>query len=117
MKTSNKFIFAALVLILASLTWYDVSLKAEYLSGNYKSPYSGYTHLKYTGFNIVDLNSSTAANVKFIQGPFGVWVDNSATDYVVLRQQGNQLRITAAFEDNYRWDLNPYVVIISCPIL
>jgi len=117
MTTSNKLIGAALVLTVALLTWYDLRLKAEYLSGNYKIPYSDYATLNYTGFDIVDLKASTAANVKFVQGPFSVRVDNNALDYVVLKQQGNRLMIDAAFERNYQWNQNPYVIVISCPTL
>jgi hypothetical protein len=117
MKTSNKLILAAMGLTLVLLTWYDLRLKAEYLSGSYKIPYSNYATLNYTGFDIVELNSSTAANVKFVQGPFSVRVDNNAMGFVVIKQQGNRLTIDAAFERNYRWNPNPYVIVISCPTL
>jgi hypothetical protein len=117
MKTSNKLIFAAMVLTVVLLGWYDLRLKAEYLSGAYRIPYSNYTTLKYTGFDMVDLNASTAANVKFVQGPFSVRVDNNALDYAVLQQQGNRLVIDAVFERNYQWNPNPYVIVISCPTL
>ena len=117
MKTSNKLILAALVLTLVLLTWYDLRLKAEYLSGAYKNPYSNYVTLNYTGFDIVELPSSTAANVKFVQGPYSVRVDNNALDYVVFQQQGHRLMINAVFERNYRWNPNPYVIVISCPTL
>jgi hypothetical protein len=117
MKTSNKLILTAIVLTVIMLTWYDLRLKAEYLSGAYKVPYSDYVALNYTGFDIVDLSSSTAANVKFVQGPFSVRVDNNAMDFVVFKQQGNRLMIDAVFERNYRWNPNPFVIVISCPIL
>ena len=117
MKTSNKIIFAAMVLTVGMLTWYDLRLKAEYLSGGYKIPYSNFVTLNYTGFDIVELNASTAANVKFVQGPFSVRMDNNAQEYVVFKQQGNRLEINAVFESNYRWNPNPYVIVISCPTL
>jgi hypothetical protein len=117
MKTSNKLILAAIVLTLVMLTWYDLRLKAEYLSGAYKIPYSDYTKLNYTGFDIVELNSSTATNVKFVQGPFSIQIDNNAKDYAVFKQQGNRLIIDAVFERNFRWNPNPYVIVISCPTL
>ncbi len=106
-----------MVLTVVLLGWYDLRLKAEYLSGAYRIPYSNYTTLKYTGFDMVDLNASTAANVKFVQGPFSVRVDNNALDYAVLQQQGNRLVIDAVFERNYQWNPNPYVIVISCPTL
>ena len=117
MKTSNKLILAAIVVTVVMLTWYDLRLKAEYLSGAYKVPYSDYVTLNYTGFDTVDLNSSTAANVKFVQGPFSVRVDNNAMDFVVFKQQGKRLTIDAVFERNYRWNPNPFVIVISCPTL
>ena len=106
-----------MILTVAMLTWYDLQLKAEYLSGNYKVPYSNYVRLNYTGFDVVDLNASTAANVKFVQGPFSVRVDNNAQDYVLFRQQGNHLIINAAFEKGYQWNPNQYIIVISCPTL
>jgi hypothetical protein len=116
-KTSNNLILAAMVLTVIMLTWYDLRLKAEYLSGAYKVPYSDYVTLNYTGFDTVDLNSSTAANVEFVQGPFSVRVDNNSMDFVVFKQQGNRLMIDAVFERNYRWNPNPFVIVISCPTL
>jgi len=117
MKTSNKLILAAMVFTLVLLTWYDLRLKAEYLSGAYKVPYGDYVTLNYKGFDIVDLNASTAAIVEFVQGPFSVRVDHNSMDFVVFKQQGNRLMIDAAFERNYRWNPNPFVIVISCPIL
>ena len=117
MKTSNKLILAAIVFTVIMLTWYDLRLKAEYLSGTYKVPYGDYVTLNYTGFDTVDLNSSTAANVEFVQGPFSVRVDRNSMDFVVLKQQGHRLMIDAVFERNYRWNPNPYVIVISCPTL
>ncbi len=38
MKTSNKFLFAAVVLTVLSLVVYDILLKAAYKSGNYADP-------------------------------------------------------------------------------
>jgi hypothetical protein len=109
--------FAALFLTVVLLVVYDLRLKAAFLSGAYKIPYSDFTTLSNTGFDIVDLNASTKANVKFVQGPFSVRVENNALDFVALKQQGNRLEIDAAFERNQRWDPNPYVILISCPVL
>jgi len=117
MKTSNKLIFAALLLLLATLAWYDCLLKAAYVSGKYKDPYSGFVSLKNTGFDTVDLVSSTAANVKFIQGPFSVKIDSNSLGYVRIRQTGKQLQINAVFEGDYVSGRSPYVLVISCPKL
>jgi hypothetical protein len=117
MKTSNKLILTALILILVSLIVYDYLLKAEYASGKYNDPYNGFVPLNYKGFDVVDLTSSTAVNVKFVQGPFSVRIDKNALNYTKVMQQGNHLIIDASFERDYLYNPNPYTLVISCPKL
>src|SRR5947209_3869211 len=75
MKTSNKLILTALLLVFIFLFAYDNLLKREYLSGNYRNPYRNFIALKFKDFDTVDMTSSTAANAKFIQGPFSIKID------------------------------------------
>jgi len=117
MKTSNKLVVAALVVVLVSLVAYDYLLKAAFVSGKYKDPYYSFVSLKNTGFDTVDIVSSTVANVKFIQGPFSVRIDSTALAYVQVKQTGKRLQINAVFENNYLYNHNPYVMVISCPKL
>ncbi len=51
MKTSNKFLFAAIVLTLLSLVVYDILLKAAYKSGNYADPYKDFVTLNFKDFD------------------------------------------------------------------
>ena len=115
MKTSNKLLIAAFVLILVSLFFYDKMLKTEYLTGKYKDPYKSYTVLKFRDFDTVNMVSSTAINVKFVQGPFKVTIDPDAADYARVVQHGNTLTITASYLHNYLYNKNPYLAVISCP--
>jgi hypothetical protein len=117
MKTSNQFLFAAGVFTLLSLVVYDFLLKAEYRSGSYPDPYKHFVTLNYTNFDVVDLPSSTAANVKFIQGPFSVRVDQYAQHFVQVSQQDARLRIDARFDGGYQSTSSPYILLISCPKL
>ena len=117
MKTSNKLIIAGLLLLLISVIVYDYQIKAAYDSGSYKNPYREFTTLKFRDFDTVDVISSTAANVKFIQGPFKVSIDSSALEFVRVKQQGGRLQITVDFEHDYQYNPNPYVMVISCPKL
>jgi hypothetical protein len=117
MKTSNKLVTVAFLLILASLFVYDHLLKAEYISGRYKDPYGNYITLKFKDFDTVDVNSTSAVNVKFIQGAFSVRVDNDAIDFTKIKQEGNRLKIDAAFKGDYINNPNLYIVVISCPKL
>jgi hypothetical protein len=117
MRTSNKFVCLALLLTLLSLIAYDLLLKTEFRSGRYKDPYQNYAAMEFKDFDVLDLNSSTAANVKLVQGPFSVRVDKYAMDYVKVKQEGNRLKIDATFKDNYRGNQNPYILVVSCPKL
>jgi hypothetical protein len=117
MKTSNKFFYSGLLLTLLTLFAYDLLLKTEFQSGRYKDPYSNYAVLPFRDFDVLDLNSSTAANVKFIQGSFSVRIDKNALEYVKVKQSGNRLQIDAIFKYNYFGNPNPYILVISCPKL
>lgn len=117
MKTSNQFLFATIVLTLASLVVYDILLKAAYKSGNYADPYKDFVSLKFKDFDALDLPSSTAANVKVVQGPFSVRMDEGAAEFVQVNQEAKQLIIKAAFDGNYRSVFSEYVLLISCPKL
>lgn len=117
MKTSNKLILAAVLIILVCLVGYDLLLKAAYKSGDYKIPYKSYVTLPWKDFDIVEVNSSTTANVQFVQGPFSVKIDGNALEYTTIRQQGKRLQITAGFENTHLYDPHPYLILISCPKL
>ena len=117
MKTSNKLILVAILVTLVCLVAYDLLLKDTYMSGDYKIPYKSYVTLPWKNFDIVEVNSSTAANVQFVQGPFSVKIDNFALEYTTIRQQGNRLQINAGFEGKYFYNPQPYVLLISCPKL
>ncbi|WP_295677350.1 hypothetical protein [uncultured Mucilaginibacter sp.] len=117
MKTSYKLVFAGIILVLISLVWYDFLLKGAYVSGKYKDPYNSFVDLKFKDFDTVDLVSSTAVNVKFVQGPFKVRIDSNFSPYTRIKQIGKKLRINAVFEDGYLSDPSTYTLVISCPHL
>ena len=117
MKNSTKYLLAALLVLLASLTAYNMALRAEYRTGDYKNPLRGYVSLGLKGFNEVLVSPSNAVSVKIVPGPFGVRLNPSATKYVHLRQQGNRLVITAAFPDSRHHFGRAETVLISCPRL
>lgn len=117
MKTSNKFLMTAAVFTLLSLGVYDLFLIAEYRSGNYTNPYRNFVALKFKDFDVLDLPSSTAANVKLMQGPFSIRIDENATGFVKVNQEGKRLQIKAAFDGNYQSTPAEYILLISCPNL
>ncbi len=117
MKTSNKLIVAALLLTIIALFIYDEMLATEYISGRYKDPYRNYVSLNLKGFDTVDINSSTIANAKIVQGPFKVRIDKNAEEYVKFTKKGGRLILSVNFKSSAFYNANPYVVVISCPTL
>ncbi len=117
MKTSNIIFVATGLLIFGSIFWYDLLLKANYDTGKYKQPYGDYASLGFTGFDRVRVPGSTASNVKFVQGPFSVKIDEYGKAYTRFHQEGSELVIQSAFEHNYINNPVDYVIIISCPVL
>ncbi len=117
MKTSNKFLLIAAVLTFLSLGIYDLFLNAAYRSGNYADPYNNFRTLKFKDFDVLDLPSSTAANVKLTQGPFNIRIDKNAAGFVKVNQEGKRLQIKAAFDGDYQSTQAEYILLISCPNL
>ncbi len=117
MKTSNKLVVAGILLLLIALFGYDYLLKQEYLTGSYKIPYKDYISLKFKDFDAADVMSSTATNVKFVQGPYSVKIDDDALSYTTVEQKGSRLIIVSHFEGEYRNNINDYLLIISMPKL
>jgi hypothetical protein len=117
MRTSTKILIATLLLLVASLAFYDLGLRTEYLKGNYTDPYREYMPLNYKDFNEVDLNSSTAINIILVKGPFKVMAAPGAMDFLKLSKKNNRLIVDAAFGAQYRSENWDYILYISCPSL
>lgn len=64
MKTSTTFLLAALLVLLASLTAYNMALRAEYRSGTYKDPLRSYKVLNFKNFTEVTVPAASALSVK-----------------------------------------------------
>ena len=117
MKTSTTFLLAALLVLLASLTAYNMALRTEYRSGAYKDPLRNYQALAFRDFDAVRVPSASDLSVKIVAGPFGVHVSKQAADYVRITQQGQQLRLALAYPRQPEPLGRAETVIISCPQL
>jgi len=117
MKTSNKLGIAAVILILVAMFFYDLKLKAAYLSGDYKNPFRDFVAMNFKDFNSIKLNASTAANIIVKQGPFSVKIEPNGNNYVKVAQTGNTLSIDVGFSGNYQNPRYDYVMVITCPNL
>ncbi|GAB3635732.1 hypothetical protein GCM10027422_13220 [Hymenobacter arcticus] len=117
MKTSTTFLLAALLVLLASLTAYNMALRTEYRSGAYKDPLRNFELFAFKNFTDVDIPAGSALSVKVVAGPFGVRVNPAATKFVRVSQQGGRLRLALAFPhepESLGWG---ETVVVSCPRL
>ena len=117
MKTSTTFLLAALLVLLASLTAYNMALRAEYRSGAYKDPLRAYKVLNFKDFTGVAVHAASALSVKIVAGPFGVRVNPAAAQLVRVSQQDGQLRLTLALPKYPQTLGRGETVVISCPHL
>jgi hypothetical protein len=117
MKNSSKYLLAAVLVLLASLTAYNMALRTEYRRGDYKNPLHSYVSEGFRDFNEVVVPASNVVSVKIVSGPFSVRLNPRAAEFVHLRQQGGRLLITATFP-RWRHYFGPAeTVLISCPHL
>jgi len=117
MKTSNKLLAIALLIIVGSLFFYDMRVRADYLTGSFRIPFRDYSGLNFKDFDTVNVRSCTAVNVLFEQGPFGVKLAPGAESYARISQDGKTLNISAVFKHAFENNRNPYVVIVTCPTI
>jgi len=115
MKTSIKLLLAAFLVVAIALFAYDKMVIAEYHTGTYKDAFRNYTDLKFKDFDTINVNSISAANVKFEQGPFRVRLCPGGDDFTRLSQDGKTLNINAVFKHAYQNNGYPYILVISCP--
>ncbi|NML64826.1 hypothetical protein HHL22_06370 [Hymenobacter sp. RP-2-7] len=116
MKTSNLLLLIAALVLLGSLTAYNMALRAEYRSGTYKDPLREYSRLKFKDFDEVAVPAASAAGVKIVAGSFGVRLSPDAAKYLHVTQQGRRLVVSAVFPEQWHWLPND-AVVISCPRL
>lgn len=117
MKNSNKFLLAALLVLLTSLTAYNMALRAEYGKGDYKDPLHGYAKLDFKDFTEIDLSAAGSARVKVVAGPFGVRLSPRAAELVKVRQEGNRLVVQVDLQKPDQYLGWGQTLVVSCPRL
>ena len=117
MKTSNKCLVAALLLLVGSLMAFNTSLRAEYARGTYKDLKRNTAALNFTNFTEVDVQAASTMSVKIVRGPFGVRLNNGAKKAVKISQHGARLTVALAFPTAGESLGGQDVLTISCPQL
>jgi hypothetical protein len=117
MKNSTTYLLAALLVLLASLTAYNMALRTEYHRGAYKDPLRAFTALHFKGFDEIAVPAASTITVKIVAGPYAVHLSPDAAEYVHLRQQGRQLLVSAEFPSHHEYLGSRPLLVISCPRL
>lgn len=117
MKNSIKFLSAASLLLLASLTGYNAALRAEYRLGTFKDPLRNYTALPLTNFSTLDVPAAGLLRVKIEVGPYAVYVSKDAAKYLKVSQQGAQITVALNYPEKETWLGRGEALIIRCPRL
>lgn len=117
MRISTKIIIVTLTIFTGALIFYDLGLRAEYLKSDFADPHRQYAALNFTGFDEVELRSSTSLNIKIVQGPYQVLADPEGLSFVKIKRLHNRLIISAAFSDFYHSLHSDFTLLISCPKL
>ncbi|UOQ65362.1 hypothetical protein [Hymenobacter volaticus] len=117
MKNSLKFLTAAGMVLIGSLTTYNAALRAEYQRGTFKDPLSNYNVLPLRDFNTLDVPAAGAMRVRVESGPFAVYVNKEATEFVRAKQEGDKLTLTLNYPEKEKYLGQGEAVIIRCPRL
>ncbi len=113
MKTSNKLILAATIVVFAYLVVSDFALKAEYATGNYKNPHYAMDHIVLKNFTIIQSNAGNMIGVNIEKGDrFEVFMREGLKDRVTISQKNN----TVYIDNNGKPEYDVYEgVTIVCP--
>jgi hypothetical protein len=114
MKTSNKLLVAATTLIIVYLVAYDLSIKAEYMKGDYKSRFYGFDQMPVKDFDAITDSIGNTVDVIIEQGPaYAVWLNRDTKKDFNINVKNKNLSI------NFKPDkvTHPDVIYVICPKL
>jgi hypothetical protein len=115
MKTSNKLLLAAILVMLTYCVVSAFALRQEYLKGDYKSRFYKMTNLKFTDFDTIDADIPNS-NINIEYGDqFAIWI-NKELQQLEVEQKGKTLIIRYKNNNNPSTGYGSNVIII-CPKL
>jgi hypothetical protein len=112
MKTSNKLLIAAIILVLVSLTAYNIQLVKAYHARS--DVYYNYHKIELEDFSKINIQ---AGYVQIKQGPFAVYSSKASNGIVNISLKDNELIIEKNDLFDRRIVHDKYDLIISCPDL
>ncbi|MCP2043845.1 hypothetical protein [Pontibacter sp. HSC-36F09] len=120
MKTSNKLLLFALVVLASALATYNIALKAEYNTKSYQDPYKNYIAMDFSGFEEVEVNAGDMLKVLIEPGDeHAVYLYKGNEEVVQISQDNKKLQIDVTTDDTQKgvrgWG-TPHLVI-KTPVL
>ncbi|MXV51484.1 hypothetical protein GS399_10930 [Pedobacter sp. HMF7647] len=116
MKTSNKLLLAALIILTGSMVAYDTALKAEYQTGNFKSRFRNLEQQQVGQFNTIRVNSANLISVSIEHNSSSkVWISKWVKDRVTVESKNGELIIDV--KEKYKADERQVrgSILILCP--
>ena len=123
MKTSNKLLIAIGVLIVISMVSFDMALRAEYLKGDYKSPYYNMVSIPVKDFDAIEDCTSYDTFTEINTGAYAdstgnkqqIWISKEGQKDVAFAVKDRVLRIS--FKTPNSEQNRAYSIHIKCPRL
>lgn len=119
MKTSNKLLIAAILIIIVSMVTYDFALRAEYLKGDYKSRFYGFEKTtSFNGFTRIDNRAANLISIDVEHGTeSGIWVKSNWKNRFKIFRKGNTLIIEVLEQEFKHVNADDQSITIICPTL
>jgi hypothetical protein len=121
MKTSNILLLIALILLLSTLMAYNMVLKKQYTSGEYKNPLKDHTLLGFTDFDEIEINDTNIIKVKIEAGDtHQVHQQQNTEGLIKVTQIGKRLQVDLDFGDGGKilsGHRDTYHIVIRTPEL
>ncbi|PVY42856.1 hypothetical protein [Pontibacter virosus] len=103
MKTSNKLLVFALVMLVSALATYNIALKAEYNTKSYQDPYKNYIAMDFNGFDEVEVNAGDMLKVLIEPGEqHAVYLYKGNEEVVQINQENKTLQIDVTTNDRQK---------------
>lgn len=116
MKTSNKLLIAAILVIIVSMVTYDFALRAEYVKGEYKNRFYEKENLGFKGFKSIDNRAANYLTLSVERGDhFEVWVDKNLKDRIKISKIGDQLIVDVMDRKSPKIVFYGNTITIICP--
>lgn len=114
MKTSNKLLLLATVILFGYLAIFNFQLRAEYIKGDFKTPYYGMKFTPLNSFTTIRNNAGNVLALRVEKGPkFGVWMVDNLKEKLALTERNNTLFVDYVNKTHFNYYQSGIVVV--CP--